>query len=558
MLDYSPLNFTIERFASPSPEKFLELDSNNIFKPDIDNIVKLLNNYLNTIVNAAWDGMTSKYKGDYNSMVTEFNEKIDTIDVSDDDLNLTNIENTKDYLKDFIVKGEYYKFIKTHLKNEKTTINIIKYDDYVKKIENLLVQSVSETIGVSTEFNVELTAVQTEINKYKSITSYTNQVITQIRWNILMNSFNDDVLTELNNEFSDVTTDNITDGIDNLEKLKDKFKTLHTTFNESDKLQYTINKFNKVIDDNIASIKIGIDCIKGSVKDNVIPGSAWYWYKKSEKGGINSKWIIKDNLQFSQLSNITENKPLFDDFTKANIKLDDSNWKANPFTKYITKVKINMFVLVLLIIILIVLFVKFKYGNVRYVQRGLGFIIVIQILKVNNLMRGKGILNTTNINKLNITSEPSDKSLLSNIKTHINTTADADAAATAISDYNKFVDKLKVFPNSAFNKLFFYEVTPNDITKFKPEDFIKLITYKYNTRNGLISMFVLSIIIVPLCLSNFSNKSFKTLFCIHLCCFIIMIILYSSLSINKKLPTILQPKIKDLNDDNSINKISFC
>ena len=123
--------------------------------------------------------------------------------------------------------------------------------------------------------------------------------------------------------------------------------------------------------------------------DNVITGSAWYWYKRSEKGNINSKWI-KDNLQFSQLSNGDSNTPLFLDFTKANIKgneITKNLWKANPFTKYITKVKINICILIGLAIILIVLFVKFKYGNVRYVRYGLGFIIPIQILKVIRLMK---------------------------------------------------------------------------------------------------------------------------------------------------------------------------
>ncbi len=318
----------------------------------------------------------------------------------------------------------------------------------------------------------------------------------------------------------------------------------------------------------------------GDKIENVISGSAWYWYKKSERGEQKSKWwIIKDNLIFSELrrktvaelqkevdqakieltnaqsvlneaqkkvdeanSELTEitTTVLYSDFNKndKNWKTTKKNkWKNNPFTKYIVKIQINMGVLIFLCILLLFLFIKFKYGVVRYIRIGLGFVIFIQILKVNNLMRGRGKLKTKNTEGL-VTDPPQD-SLLATIKNHLDDTK-----------YNDFVDKLKSFPNKGFNKLFFYSLTENEWTEDKSIKIKNVIRNKYRTRKGIIWFLSLGIIIVP---TSIFSKNWH-LVGLYLITLLIMIIIYVSFSINGELPEELKKDEDDLTD----NLITLC
>ena len=337
----------------------------------------------------------------------------------------------------------------------------------------------------------------------------------------------------------------------------------------------------------------------GDKIENVISGSAWYWYKKSERGEQKSKWwIIKDNLIFSELRRKTEDevkeelKTANSELTTANSKLTDvalenaneevdkaqeevenankevdkaeselaeikttvlysdfdkndknwkttkkNKWKNNPFTKYIVKIQINMGVLIFLCILLLFLFIKFKYGVVRYIRIGLGFVIFIQILKVNNLMRGRGKLKTKNTEGL-VTDPPQD-SLLATIKNHLDDTK-----------YNDFVDKLKSFPNKGFNKLFFYSLTENEWSEDESIKIKNVIRNKYRTRMGIISFLILGIIIVP---TSIFSKNWH-LVGLYLITLLIMIIIYVSFSINGELPEELKKDEDDLTD----NLITLC
>ena len=179
----------------------------------------------------------------------------------------------------------------------------------------------------------------------------------------------------------------------------------------------------KTINANRELIKQIMNCKMTHIYDNVITNSAWFFYKESEKGKRNSKWIRKDNLQFSQFHKDRDDDQgnYFNHFTIPKKKKDKltwntahgDEWKNNPFTKYINKVKINMFVLILLIIIVLFLFVKYKYGIVRYVIKGLIFIVFIQIFKVDKLMKGGGKLK--GFDEVDINSEPIKGSYLFNM-----------------------------------------------------------------------------------------------------------------------------------------------
>ena len=566
--------------------------SSEYFSEQLNDINLHLNNEFNTIKDK-----TVKIETEFNILMTTFKNIVET-------LNSNNIVTLLDYFKNSNDNdNDNSDFIKkfNNLKNKINKLNVLPKNtkDFIQE-KRKEIEEIAYSNGLKEKkYNfslihlhriyINVSTIEKLINIHKR-----NKIPTDFEYdsNIIIKKYNT-ILDELNIYYEFISNLSTTLSSSDKININDKLKILLNLFYTIDT---TIPTPRLLTDDelNIVTqyIEKGIYKINCDLNDSdEIVGSAWFFYKLSEKGEKYSKWV-KNNLQFSKYykANYNEDEDninYFNDFTKKNVKNNvnediNEKWKSNPFTKYIFKTKVNIFVLIFLIITILFIIIKYKYGSSRYIRDILLFLSFIQTIRVIILYTGNGklqdfinddldlikdpIKNTllkefkdNFINKLdNVSNEEFTNNEASNVNSNknaennVNTTVDEKFSITQ-EEYDKFEKKLETFKNS-FNRLYFYKHTTTFFDDEKAKNLYNNVNNKYKTRTGLYVLLCLGIVIILLFILNLKNKSFHYLFYIYLLTLFIMIILYLSISIKKTLPEALQEK----NIDISPLKIQYC